>query len=1040
VLSWLAPGSNGGSKIVDYGFDRSTDGGVTWSAITWFGSIGTTADSATFPTLSCANLTPGGAGCRYRVHARNAVGTSPASKAVAVWIPPSAARTPKGAPVDATYATASLTWSTPTTTGGLPIDYQVLASMDGGAFTPATTTSSLAVIVPCTGTLTCSYKVVAHNVQGSAPATSAVSIMPAPGRPQSLGVRNLGTDLGTGVSPVTVSWYPPTTGMAAVSYRYATCIVPAGATTGCTDTSSSWSAATTVSDQPAPITRSADCPDGIGGCYYRVAAVNARGGQGPWRTTNLQPWAPYNVSVVPGPTTGDVTIKFKGPSESGPNGAPKYYKAFVCTTDCARNAGWRDTGLSIAYPPSGTSPYIAGVYACGENIGCQVRMQFVAGDGAVGPVSAPASAHGLSLGVTAPADNTLTSDNTPAVAGQCTIGAGTVTATVQPGGVTVAAACTGLGTWSGAVASALADGDYTISATQTGLLAGAVSNTNKFTVDTRSPVVTLLSPVSSASLTNSDVVFSGACSENGRPVTVTVTGPPGVTLTTSCAAGAWSTSQLLPNGSYTAVATQTDSAGNTGASTTNPFTVNSTTPVVTVQTPVDGAILATAQPSVSGLCTTSAGAVAVTISGATSATRSTPCVATAWTLSPSSTLADGLYAVTASQTVGTITFVSDPNTFRVDTVAPNTTDDSATFGPAWRNASATVALTPTDPSPASGVATTYYTTDGTTPTTSSAQGTSIVLTTDGVYAIKYFSVDRAGNAESVRTATAQIRIDKTNPAVSIAFPLNSRRYNTTRWNAGCSPAGICGTSGDALSGVASIGVRVQRQSDSRYWNGATWVTDVQTLSPTGTTSWDLPLAASALSDGVAYTVTAIATDAAGNTATATSTFTYDTTGPKVSSVSSSNGNWALAAGDTFTVTFDGAIDPLSLPSTATLTLRNNGGDCNSVVTSYQISGLTAAAATTGSCGYLKGTGGTLTVVTWDGTITVAGNQVSFTVTGGCKETGCAASLTSTAPPTNRQNALSFTPVSTIADTAGNLVVGTTTNYCRNGATPCGAPW
>ena len=62
----------------------------------------------------------------------------------------------------------------------------------------------------------------------------------------------------------------------------------------------------------------------------------------------------------------------------------------------------------------------------------------------------------------------------------------------------------------------------------------------------------------------------------------------------------------------------------------------------------------------------------------------------------------------------------------------------------------TVTLSPTDGG--AGVAATYYTTDGSTPTTSSSQGTSVDLTSNGVYAINYFSVDRVGNAETVKTA------------------------------------------------------------------------------------------------------------------------------------------------------------------------------------------------------------------------------------------------------------------------------------------------
>jgi len=101
-------------------------------------------------------------------------------------------------------------------------------------------------------------------------------------------------------------------------------------------------------------------------------------------------------------------------------------------------------------------------------------------------------------------------------------------------------------------------------------------------------------------------------------------------------------------------------------------------------------------------------------------------------------------------------------TVKVDRVAPVTTDNAASIGNAWRGTTQTVTLTPAD-SPGSGVGQTHYTTDGSTPTMVSPSGTSIVLSTTGIYTIKYFSVDNAGNQEAVKTAGTQIRIDKTGP-------------------------------------------------------------------------------------------------------------------------------------------------------------------------------------------------------------------------------------------------------------------------------------
>src|SRR5262249_44567009 len=101
-------------------------------------------------------------------------------------------------------------------------------------------------------------------------------------------------------------------------------------------------------------------------------------------------------------------------------------------------------------------------------------------------------------------------------------------------------------------------------------------------------------------------------------------------------------------------------------------------------------------------------------------------------------------------------------TFTNDSTAPVTGDNTGSIGGTCKNTTQTVTLAPTDS--ASGVAATYYTIDGSTPTTSSSQGTSIALTSEGTYTIKYFSVDKVGTAESVKPAGTTICIDKTAPA------------------------------------------------------------------------------------------------------------------------------------------------------------------------------------------------------------------------------------------------------------------------------------
>jgi hypothetical protein len=131
---------------------------------------------------------------------------------------------------------------------------------------------------------------------------------------------------------------------------------------------------------------------------------------------------------------------------------------------------------------------------------------------------------------------------------------------------------------------------------------------------------------------------------------------------------------------------------------------------------------------------------------------------------------DGCYQYTLSETdnVGIASTLS--TTVEVDTTAPVTTDDSATIGSGWEDSVQTVTLSPTDAG--SGVANTYFTTDGTTPAEiggvpqgTTQTGTSVVLSSSGTFAIKYFSVDKTGNVEAVKTAASVIRIDLVPPSV-----------------------------------------------------------------------------------------------------------------------------------------------------------------------------------------------------------------------------------------------------------------------------------
>jgi hypothetical protein len=283
---------------------------------------------------------------------------------------------------------------------------------------------------------------------------------------------------------------------------------------------------------------------------------------------------------------------------------------------------------------------------------------------------------------------------------------------------------------------------------------------------------------------------------------------------------------------------------------------------------------------------------------------------------------------------------------------------------------------------------------------------------DGSYTVKASQTDAAGHTGT--SATVAFKVDTVAPIVTVTFPVNGARYNTTRYTAGCSPVGACGSASDATSGVASVTGTIQRSSDSFFWNGSAWQSGTFTLTATGTTAWNIPLAVANLTNGVTYTVTARATDNGGLSSTATSTFTYDTSGPAVTGAAVTNHtNTIEATLDTLAVTFNENIDPASVPSSATLTL-NRPGSGN---TTYAISGLTNGAQPTAAKGYLNSGGFT---VSYAGTLTVVGSVVTFTVSSPATCSGSCTQLSGVAG--GLAGAWQLAPSSSILDLAGNAAV------------------
>src|SRR6185437_17179517 len=121
----------------------------------------------------------------------------------------------------------------------------------------------------------------------------------------------------------------------------------------------------------------------------------------------------------------------------------------------------------------------------------------------------------------------------------------------------------------------------------------------------------------------------------------------------------------------------------------------------------------------------------------------------------------------------------------------------------------------------------------------------------------------------------------------------------------------------------AVAVAIQDGSGN-YWNGATFGSASIVFNAAGGTTgawtYSTSTLVNRLTDGHTYTITARATDAAGNQSTTTRTFGFDVTAPAVTNVTATNANGAYDAGNTIHVqlTFS---KPVTVSGTPKLTLN-----------------------------------------------------------------------------------------------------------------------
>ncbi|HEX8706332.1 MAG TPA: Ig-like domain-containing protein, partial [Myxococcaceae bacterium] len=465
--------------------------------------------------------------------------------------------------------------------------------------------------------------------------------------------------------------------------------------------------------------------------------------------------------------------------------------------------------------------------------------------------------------VVTPAHNSSTNDATPTYTGTL--------ATPFPVGTEVILYVDGVevarvtpnatGNWSFTPTVPLAQGVHNVYAVAVNSGLGqqsARSDTNTFTVDLTPPPAPVVQTPANGSVTSDNTPTYGGTAEPGSTVTVIVDGV--VVGTTVATGGNWSFTPIVPlaDGPHMVSATATDAAGNTSAnSNTNTFNVDTIPPAApVVVAPANGAVTSDNTPTYSG--TAEPGVTVTVIVDGVSVGTTTATGAGTWSLTPAAPLADGPHSVkaTALDVAGNTSADSNTNTFIVDTVAP-----TAPVVTTPANGSVTNDSTPTYSGTAEPGSTVTVIVDGVSVgTTVATAGGSWSFTPtaplpDGSHTVRATATDAAGNT-SANSNTNTFTVDTTPPPAPVVL----------------SPSNGAVTSDNtpAYSGTAQPGSTVTVIVDG---------VSVGTTTATGAGTWSFTPTAP-LPDGQ-HTVSATASDTAGNTSPSsnTNTFTVDTTAP-----------------------------------------------------------------------------------------------------------------------------------------------------------------
>ena len=892
TLAGNASDNTGGSGLANLQFEYSANGGSTWN------NAGAAQTTAPFGYTFTTALADGS--YQARAVATDNAGNTATSPAVAFTIDTVAPTVAMTAPVNGTTTatnepTLSATASDNTGGSGLA-NLQFQYSTNGGstwnnAGTALTTAPFNFTFTTPLAAGAYSARAIATDKAGNSANSPAVSFS----------VSNVSITVGITAPSGPTNNNKPTlsaiasetggTGIASVQFEYST------------NGGSAWNNAG-AAQNTAPFSYTFTTPLADGSYQARAVATDKSGNTADSSTVS------FMIDTV------DPTIAMTAPTASS---ATNHAKPMLAGNASDNTGGSGLANLQFQYSANGgstwnnagaaqtTAPFGYTFTTALADGGYQARA--VATDNAGNSATSPAVAFTIdtvapTVAMTAPVNGTTTATNEPtlsATASDNTGGSGLANLQFQystNGGTTWNNAGTALTTapFSFTFATPLAAGAYS---------ARAIA-TDKAGNSANSPAVSF--SVSNASL-NVGITAPSGPTNNNKPTlsaTASETGGTGIASvqfeystnggTTWNNAGAAQTTAPfsytfttpLADGSYRVRAVASDKSGNTAATSTVSFMIDTVDPTIAMTAPTASSATNHAKPMLAGNAsdnTGGSGLANLQFQYSANGGSTWNNAGTAQTTAPfgytfTTALADGSYQARAVATDNAGNTATSPAVaFTIDTVAPTVAMTAPTNGTTTATNEPTLSATASDNTGGSGLANlqfqystnggTTWNNAGTALTTAPFSFTFATPLAAGAYSARAIATDKAGNSANSPAATFSVSNASLN--VGITAPSGPTNNNKPTLSATASETG--GT------GIASVQFEYSTNGGTT-WNNAGAAQTTAPFSYTFTT----PLA-----DG-SYQVRAVASDKSGNTAaTSTVSFMIDTVEPTIAMTAPSDG-------------------------------------------------------------------------------------------------------------------------------------------------------